>query len=57
MLKQPLLLFTGYVGIQFIYSPLRSQLGYIWLPTPHCAAPMRLTGHYAEPLVTRCLSP
>ena len=20
--------------------PLHSQLGYLWLPTPHCAAPM-----------------
>ena len=29
-------------GIQFFDSPLsqHSQLGYLWLPTPHCAVPM-----------------
>ena len=34
-----------------------SQLGYLWLPSPHCAAPVWLTGHYATPLVTRCFPP
>ena len=34
-----------------------SQLGCLWLPTPHCAAPVWLTGHHAMPAVTRCLPP
>ena len=54
MLSQPLLLFTGFLSIQFFDSPKHSQLGYLWLPTPHYAAPMRLTGYYTASLVTRC---
>ena len=33
-------LLTGCTGIQFFDSPLsqHSQLGHLWLPTPHCSA-------------------
>ena len=40
-LSNPYVLFTGCLGIQFfLFTPLsqHSQLGYLWLPTPHCAA-------------------
>ena len=39
-LAKPYFLHTGSIGIQFFDSPLsqHSQLGYLWLPTPHCAA-------------------
>ena len=37
----------------FFLNAFLTQLGYLWLPTPHYAAPMWLTGHYATPLVTR----
>ena len=50
-------LLTGCLSIQFFYSPpfsQHSQLGCLWLPTPGCAAPVRLTGCHATPLVTRC---
>ena len=36
------------LGIKlFLRNPSHSQLGYLWLPTPQCAVPMWLTGHYA----------
>ena len=41
----------------FLIHPLHSQLGRLWLPTPHCAAPVWLTGRHAIPLVTRCFPP
>ena len=45
-------------GVQFFNSPpLHSQLSYLWLPTPHCAAPAWLTGHHAMPTVTSCFPP
>ena len=34
-----------------------SQSGCLWLPTPHCAAPVWLTGHHVTPLVTRYFPP
>ena len=39
-LSNPCFLLTGCLGIQFLIHPLsqHSQLGYLWLPTPHCAA-------------------
>ena len=40
-LSNPYFLLTGCLGIQFFDSPplsQHSQLGYCWLPTPHCAA-------------------
>ena len=47
------------LGIQFFDSPLPplTQSGYLWLPTPHCAAPVWLTGRHVMPLVTRCFPP
>ena len=38
----PYFLLTGCLSIQFFDSPLfkYSQLGYLWLPTPHSAAPV-----------------
>ena len=46
----------------FLFTPLsqHSQLGYLWLPTPYCAALaalVGLTGCYAMPLVTKCFPP
>ena len=41
MPKEPYCLLTGCLGIQFFYLPpffQHRQLGYICLPTPHCAA-------------------
>ena len=39
-LSNPYFLLTGSSGIQFLIHPLsqHSQVGYLWLPTPHCAA-------------------
>ena len=41
-LSNPYFLLTGSSSIQFFNSPpplsQHSQLGYLWLPTPHCAA-------------------
>ena len=41
-LSNPYFLLTGCLGIQFffIHPPLsqHSQLGYLWLATPHCSA-------------------
>ena len=57
--------FTGCLSIQFFNLPLlhphpyphpHSQLGHLWLPTLHCAAPVLLTGRHAAPEVTRCFS-
>ena len=43
-LGYPYFLLTGCLDIQFFYSSLskHSQLGYLSLPTPHCAAPVWL---------------
>ena len=43
-------------GIQFFDSSLsqHSQLGYLWLLTPHSLPPVLLTGCYAMPVVTWC---
>ena len=51
--------FLDWSDIQFFYSPLsnHSQLGYVWLPTPHCPALVWLTGHHALPAVTRSFLP
>ena len=53
-LSNPYYLLTGCLGIQYFDSSLskRSQLGYLRLPTPHCAALVWPTGRYATPLVT-----
>ena len=55
-LDNPYFLLTGCLGIQFFDSPLsqHSQLGNLWLPSPHCTAPVWLMGQDASPLVTRC---
>ena len=39
-LGNPYFVLTGCLGIQFFDSPIsqHSQLSYLWLPTPHCAA-------------------
>ena len=41
-LSNPYFLLTGCLGIQFLFLftllSQHSQLGYLWLPTPHCAA-------------------
>ena len=29
-----------------------TQLGHLWLPTPHCVVPAWLTGHHVTPFVT-----
>ena len=52
-LGNPYFLLTGCLGIQFFNSPPFS----LWLPTPHCAAPMWLRGRYTMSLVTRCFPP
>ena len=43
----------------FLFTSLsqHSQLGYLWLPTPHCAALVWLTGHHGIPLVAKCFQP
>ena len=58
-LSNPYFLLTGCLGIQFFDCPLLqySQLDYLWLPAPHCATHMWLTGCYVMPLVTRCFPP
>ena len=35
----------------------KQQLCYLWLPTPHCAVPVWLTGCYDTPLVTSSFPP
>ena len=55
-LGNPLFLFTGCLGIQFFDSPpfsQQSQLHYLWLPIPYCAALLWLTRCHAIPLVTK----
>ena len=49
--------FTGCLRIQFFNSsyPLHSQLGQLWLPTTHCAAPMLLTERHAMPVCHQVL--
>ena len=48
-------LLTGCLSIQCFDSPRHSQLGHLWLPTPHCAAlvwhanAMPSSGHQALP--------
>ena len=40
-LSNPYFLLTGCLDVQFFLFTLlsqHSQLGYLWLPTPHCAA-------------------
>ena len=51
--------FLNYPGVQFFDSPLSqySQLGYFWLLTPHCAAPVWLKRGYVTSLVTRYFPP
>ena len=52
MLRQPLLLVTCCLSIQIFDSPpfcQHSQLGHLWLPTPHFAGPMLLTGCHSTP--------
>ena len=43
----------------FWFTPLsqHSHLGYLWLPTSHCLAPVLLTGHHAIPVITKCFPP
>ena len=56
-LDNPYFLRTGCLGIQLFNSPpssQHSQLGYLWLPTTHCAALVWLTGNHAIPLVIKC---
>ena len=36
-LINPYFLLTGCLGIHFFIHSQHSQLGYFWLPTPHCA--------------------
>ena len=55
-LGNPYFLRTGYLRIQFFdLSPFsnHSQLGCLWLPTPHFAALVWLTGHHTIPLVIK----
>ena len=54
MLRELLFLSTGCLRTQFFDSPWHSQLGHLLLLTPHCTAPVWLTGHYAVPFFTRC---
>ena len=53
MLRQPLVLFTGCLKIQFfIHLPLLTQsVRLLWLPTPNCAVLVLLTGGYIIPKV------
>ena len=53
------LIFFIVQALSFLIHPLsqQSQLGYLLLPTPHCAALVRLTGCHAIPLVTKCFPP
>ena len=49
---------NAYASSFLIHLPFpNSQSAYLWLPTPHCAAPVWLTGRYAMPLVTRYFPP
>ena len=55
MLRQPLFFWSGCLSIQFFNFRLPlTQSGYLWLPTPHCAAPVLVAGRHATPEVTRC---
>ena len=59
-LGNPDFLLTGYLSIQFFYSPLffqHSQSGHLQQPTPHCAAPVLLTGCHAMPEVSSTSHP
>ena len=58
MLRQPLL-FTYWLPTHpvFWFTPFHTKLGYVWLPTPHCAAIVWLTGRYATPLIIKYLPP
>ena len=58
-LSNPYFLLTGCLGIQFFDSShsQHSRLGYLWLHTPHCKAPVLLTRHYSTPLVIRHFPP
>ena len=56
-LSNPYFLLTGCLGIQFFPLSQHSQFSYLWLPTPHCAALVWLTGHHAMPVVTKCFPP
>ena len=53
------LLFLIVQASSFLIHPLfqHSQLGYLWLPTPHCAAPVWLKGYHTMAAVTRCFPP
>ena len=58
-LSNPYFLLTDCLGIQFFDSftfpnTAFPNTGYLWLPTPNCAALVWLTGRYALPLVTKC---
>ena len=59
-LGNPYFLLTGCLVTQFFDSPQFSQhsyLGHLWLPTPHCAALLWLTGDHTIPLVIKCFPP
>ena len=58
-LDNPQFLLTVCLGIQIYDSPLsqHSQLGYVWLPAPNCAALIGLTKHPVIPLVIKCFPP
>ena len=45
-------LLTGCLSIQFFDLPQHSQLGHLWLPTPHCASHPTFTQSARPPLVT-----
>ena len=59
-LGNPYFILNGCLDTLFFYSPpfsQHSQLGHLWLPNSHCAAPVWLTERYTTPLVTRCFPP
>ena len=59
-LYNPCFLFTSCLGIQFFTSTLssqQSQLSYLSLTTPRCAALVWLKRHHAIPLVIKCFHP
>ena len=49
--------FSWLLRLNFDLLFQHSELGYLWLPTPHWAAPVLLTGHHTMPAVTRCFPP
>ena len=57
ILREPLLFGYWFPKHPLFWFARNSQLGHIWLRTPHYAAPVWLTGYHAATLVTSYFPP